>query len=633
MKNNKLIIIVFLISWISSHAQHDSLPINEFRDTILVEPNRLPEFGSSHNSNHLDKALLQNYSSKPLSSVLELESSFFVKNYGPSNISTLSGRGGSSNHTSVLWEGFNIQSIMLGLVDISLLPTVFVDYIDIQYGGESALFGNSSIGGNIHMGTESKYNKGWKFWGNMNIGSFEKYGQQFKLSFSNKWYACSIRSFYNSAKNNFPFRDINAFSTPKPIKDQSNALVEQFGLLHEQFFKIKLHQFGLKIWYQNSYRQIPPTLLININSDLQKDESIRIISQWKYVIKNQIWQIRTGLFMESLLFQNDNINALSKVLSSITKIDHKWYINDYHLLNIGLNYNFNTAISNSYDHIPQQHRATLFAAYKISTKNNTWVNSFRFREELIDGQFISPAISIGSVWKFFKELRLKLQLSHNYRLPTFNDLYWDVVGNPNLKPEYSWNSELGIDLPFNLKNTIITANITGYCNLINDWILWTPDLNGYWRPNNIDQVWARGFESNFLLETKWKKFHVKFGLKYAYTVSTRTKGQNTENIGKQLTYTPIHNANTHIQIRFAKTTLLYQHSFTSERFINNLNSESLPFFQVGHLRLSHQFILKGMKAIIYCQINNLFGENYQVVSNRPMPWQQFEFGLNIGLSQ
>jgi iron complex outermembrane receptor protein len=230
-------------------------------------------------------------------------------------------------------------------------------------------------------------------------------------------------------------------------------------------------------------------------------------------------------------------------------------------------------------------------------------------------------------------MRLKLQVSHNYRLPTFNDLYWDVLGNPNLKPEYSWNSELGINLPFHLKNYTLKAKITGFSNLINNWILWTPDPFGYWRPDNIDQVWARGLESNFHINARWKKCHIKFGINYAYTLSTRTKGQKNENIGKQLIYTPLHNANTHIQLKFANTTLLYQHQLTSERFINNLNTESLPFFHTGHLRLSHTIKLKEIQANIYCQINNIFGEDYQVVSNRAMPWHQFEVGLSIGLPE
>ncbi len=133
------IILMFLIGKLA--AQADSLPLSVQSDTIVLEQSRLRLFSAGHNGIHLNKKSLEKYQSRNLAHILQLESTFFVKNYGPSGISSLSGRGGGASHTAVLWEGFNIQSPLLGQADISLLPTVFVDYIDIQYGGESALFG------------------------------------------------------------------------------------------------------------------------------------------------------------------------------------------------------------------------------------------------------------------------------------------------------------------------------------------------------------------------------------------------------------------------------------------------------------------------------------------------------------
>jgi vitamin B12 transporter len=610
----------------------DSIPLSDYIDTILFEQDRVRLRSSGHNGVYLNKENLKKYSSRNLAHVLQLESTLFVKNYGPSGISSLSGRGGGASHTAVLWEGFNIQSPMLGQADISLLPAIFVDYVEIQYGGESALFGSSSIGGALHLGTQSKFSKGWQFEGNLHGGTFEDWGQELKLSYSNNWYAGSVRSFFHSAKNNYPFRDINAFGSPKPIKELSNAAVKQFGIMQENLFKIKKHQLGLKLWYQDSERQIPPTLLNTSSSDLQKDASLRILANWKLAIGQQVWKARSAVFLEQLHFQNDLVNSISKVLSSITEVENKWYIHEQHILNIGLNYSFYKALSAGYSDSPEQHRAAIFVAYKISSKNKKWSSSLSLREELIDGQLITPAVSLGSSWSFYKKLNLKINLSHNYRLPTFNDLYWDLLGDPNLKPEYSWNSELGVELPFQLDNYTIKTNLTGFCNLVNDWILWSPDQAGFWRPSNVDQVWARGLEASFQVKGKWKKWQAQLGGNYAYTLSTRSKGVQTESIGKQLIYTPVHNANAHFQLQYDKTTLLYQHSFTSQRFADNLNNESLPFFHVGYLRLSQQVKLQKLEATFYAQINNLFGEDYQVVSNRTMPWQQVEIGVSISLN-
>lgn len=632
IKGMKCYSILFILCFTSLlYAQQDSLLQIDHGDTIVLEKSRLPAFGLGHNTTRLGETVLKNYSTRNLAQVLQLESTFFVKNYGPSGISSLSGRGGGASHTAVLWEGFNLQSPMLGQADISLLPTIFVDYVDIQYGGESALFGNSSIGGALHLGTSSKFGKSWHFEGNIHGGSFEDFGQQLKLTYSNAWYAGSVRSFYHNAKNNYLFKDINAFGSPKPIKQQNNARLQQWGIFQEHTFKIKKHQFGLKAWYQDSKRQIPPPLLLSTSNDFQKDESLRLVAHWKTYFGTQIWKARSALFLESLHFQSDAVNSLSKILSSITEVENKWYLNDFHHFNIGLNYSFFKAISGGYAQNPQQHRLSLFGAYKLTSSQKKWRGSFSIREEVVNGKFITPAASLGAVWKFYEQFQFNIHLSHNYRLPTFNDLYWNTLGNPNLKPEYSWNSELGLSLPFLFKKYSLKTTLTGFCNLINDWILWSPNTAGLWRPSNIEQVWARGLEVNLQGKIKWKKWQLKTGLNYAFTKSTRTQGSEPSTLGKQLIYTPEHNANAQVQIQFRQTTLLYQHSLTSLRFVDNANTEILPLFHVGHLRLSQNINFKKASASFYLQINNLFGVDYQVVSNRAMPWQQFELGVGIRL--
>jgi len=628
-----LLVLIWSLSSYPIIAQQDSLYLQDHSDTILIQQDRLPDFGQGHNYTHLNSKALQHYRSRNLAEVLQLESTLFVKNYGPNGISTLSGRGGGASHTAVLWEGFNIQSPMLGQADISLLPASFVDQITIQYGGESALFGNSSIGGAIYLNTQSKFNKQWQFSGNIHGGSFENWGQELKLSYSNHWYAGSIRTQYRSATNNYLFKDVNAFGTPKPIKLQNNSKLKQFGLLQEHIFKIKQHQIGVKNWYQNSFRQIPPTLLQDSSKDHQKDASLRSVVHWKWFTNQHVFQAKSALFLESLQFINDAINSNSRNLSSITEWNHKWYINDHHRLHWGLNYSFFTALSSGYQQTPQQHRAALFAAYRISTKHKKWHTNISIREEIIDGKPIVPAVSLGSFWSFYKQWQLKIHLSHNYRLPTFNDLYWNTLGNPDLVPEYSWNSELGIHLPFDWSKYALKTSLTGFCNLVNNWILWSPNSAGLWRPDNIDQVLARGMELNVSFGAKWNKWGLSAQGNYAYTLSTRTKAKEASTIGKQLIYTPFHNANGSISIQYHRTKLRYQHSFTAARFVDNLNTVSLPFFHVGHLRLEQQVIVQKASLNIYFQLNNLWGEDYQIVSQRPMPWQQIELGLQLDIGQ
>ena len=467
-------------------AQQDTLPLSGITDTAFVQTQRLPTFGIGHHQIQITGEQLQRYSTSNLAQVLQLETTFFVKDYGPTGISTLSGRGGGAAHTAVLWEGFNIQSPMLGQADISLVPAVFLDGIAVQYGAESALFGNSSIGGAIHLQTQSKFDKGWQFWGGANVGSFGNWGQQFKLHFSTKHYAASARFFYKSGKNNFFFEDKNAFGNPKPIRQQTNAQLEQIGVMTTHDFKYQKHTFGIKSWYQFSSRQIPPTLLQSSSSDWQADDSWRTIIHWKMLAHKQVWKARSALFTESLLFRNAGINSWSRIWSSRTEVENTWYAHRLHLFNFGINYSYFTAHSTGYDFDPHQHRAALFVSHKWTLPKANTILTTNIRTENVAGNFVRPAIAWGGRWQFYQAWYWRWHLSHNYRLPTFNDLYWNTLGNTNLQPEYSYNSEIGLHLPLQLQKIALEGSLTGFCNLVNNWILWSPDNNGLWRPSKVD---------------------------------------------------------------------------------------------------------------------------------------------------
>lgn len=608
----------------------DSAIIEGATDTFEIQQNtRVSDFSIGHNGTIISEKELKKYASTNLSRILQLESTLFVKDYGATGISTLSGRGGGAAHTNVLWEGFNLQSPMLGQADISLLPAIFVDNIEVQYGGESALFGNSGIGGSVHLNTKTKFNQGWRLFANISGGSFGLWNNQIKVDYSNKYYATSFRFFQKSAKNNFFLEDKNAFGSPKPIIRQTNANLNQLGLMNTHDFSIKKHHFGVKVWGLLSDRQIPPTLLQTSSEDIQTDFFIRSTANWKYIANKHVWKARTALFGESLLFKNQGIHSESKVWSSRTEVENTWYPYTNHRFNFGINYSFFRAISTGLADTPTQHRGALFISYKWTIPTANLQTVFNIREEVVDGKWTRPALSWGSSWKFYQKWYLQLHLSHNYRLPTFNDLYWDVLGNPDLVPEYSWNSELGIYLPVSIKKTKLKGSLTGFCNLVDNWILWSPNQQGLWRPENITQVWARGLEAAIQVHYVYKHWQFRWHTNYAYTQSTQIKSKESNLVGKQLIYTPVHNANLAFEIQYKRTNLLYQHSFTSSRFIDNLNTEALPFYQFANLRVSQDLSFQYFNLQFYVQVNNLYGADFQIVANRPMPWQQFEIGLQV----
>lgn len=628
MRIGSLIIGWIICCW-SVQAQKEAFSVDS-RDTIQVQE-KLPLYGEGQHYELLDSTQLTKYNSQNLAQVLALESTFFVKNYGPSGISTLSGRGGTASQTAVLWEGFNLQNNMLGQTDLSLIPIFFVDQIALQYGGGSSFFGNSGVGGALHLNSNNFERKGVGLKVQLSGGSFETLQQSIQASYGLPNYSASLRIFHRQAKNNYWLTNTNAFGFPKPVERQIHAATRQWGLLHSQALSYKRHQFTLKSWYQYNHRQLPPTLLSNQSTDQQEDQAWRTALNWKFLHNNLLLKARTALFWEQLAFQSNTVDSKSQLLSSITEVETRWYLGELHTLQAGLHYGYYQAQTQAYPENPSQNRPALFVHYRFLSAQEKWRANVSIRQEWVNAQTQRPAASLGVLWQPVPFWRLNAHASHNYRLPTFNDLYWPTLGNPDLLPEYSWNSELGSSYLGQKGKWQWELGANGFCNLIDNWILWSPNAAGLWRPSNVAQVWARGLEAQLKLAGHWKAWELQFKAQYAFTQSTRTQGEASL-LGKQILYVPAHQGNAALLLGYQQTHLLLQAQWTGARFTDDVNSFALPAFALVHLRLEQQLKFGKGKLVLYGQINNLLGADYQIVLNRPMPWQQFEVGGQFFIS-
>ena len=143
---------VFLLTGISfsGYAQENVVDTIRQLNVVEVSTSRLILFSNANKSETLDSALLDRYTSSNLADILLNESQIFIKSYGLGSLASSSFRGSGANHTSVLWNGFNLQSPMNGIIDLSLIPANFMNNVAIQYGGAGALWGTGAVGGSIH---------------------------------------------------------------------------------------------------------------------------------------------------------------------------------------------------------------------------------------------------------------------------------------------------------------------------------------------------------------------------------------------------------------------------------------------------------------------------------------------------
>ena len=603
---------------------------------IEVSSSRLTKFSSGNKTETLDSTLLNRYFTRNLADLLANESQVFIKSYGLGSLATTSFRGAGANHTAVLWNGFNLQSPMNGLLDMSLVPINFLSDVKLQYGGAGALWGSGAVGGTIHLNNTATFNKGFSVMANTSLGSFSDKQEQVSVEISKKRIISSVKLFNHDAKNNFPF--INTAQYAKPEQKQRNAELKQYGLLQENYFKINARQkINTRFWYQHSDRNIPPSMTQNINVSNQKDESFRATSEYERKGDKLQFLLRSAYFDENLFYTDSLINLKSKSRTKvfITEAENRFSITKFDLINIGINNTYSTAITKDYTNAPKQNKTALFASYKIHSTKNNWNSVISARQEFINSKAVPFTSSLGFEGNLLKYFIIKGNAAQHYRIPTFNDLYWAQGGNPNLKPERGWSEEASLIHKHLYKTFSWELGATVFNRNIDNWIIWLPNQYGIWTPENMLKVWSRGVEYKLKLNYSLGKFNVQLSGMYNYVLSTNQKAAtaNDASLNKQLIYVPVQNGQAKLTITYKGTSLSYTQICTGYRYTLSDNTAWLNPYTVGNLSVAQLISLKKSTIKVYATLNNIWQEAYQVIAYYAMPLLNYQFGIALYFNQ
>lgn len=269
-------------------------------------------------------------------------------------------------------------------------------------------------------------------------------------------------------------------------------------------------------------------------------------------------------------------------------------------------YSYIKAKGNSFNNPNRSaYAATLILDHRPTSKLQYTLN---LRKDFIS-DFNSPLVfSLDANYRLTKWYSLKLNVSKNFRTPTFNDLYWNPGGNLDLKSESSYQVDLGHQ--FHLKSLKVALNT--YYIETSDLIQWRPNNDtGYWNPVNIASTKHYGIEAEMSYEKRFQSHGLLASILYSYT-----KAEDVEK-DESLFYVPEHKATISLSYSFKSLSMYYQHLLNGEvAIIGN----TLDGFNVGNLGVSYTFnSKKKFNYILDVVVNNLYNKYYENVALRPMP--------------
>jgi len=623
------IISILFVLRINAQSHLDTIHLQE----VIVKGYNLSQFSIGNKIETIDKDILEAYHHTNLGDLFL--NTTLLNNSSYMNLTSISMRGSGTSHTAVLWNGFNIQNSLNGGVNMAYIPASFMDDVKIQYGGSSALYGSGAIGGTIHLNSQLEYNTGFSSEINTSAGSFGLYDISGKILFSNNTYTGALRFTDHMIQNNYTFT--NTFNFKPKIDTMVNADNHGSGIVSDNLYKINnRQQLVSHIWIQQNRSGDPDPISTSPTHGRETSTESRATLEWQYFGDKNDFYVRTAWFNEHLLYHSLVDSGNHRAITYITEAEGRSKINQLQNIRYGTNFTFEEGISDDFsggNHF--RRRNAFYASYNIlssSHKNSYIIN---VREELVNSVTTPVTFSTGLNCFLTDSLTLKGNLSKNYRIPDFDDLYWNVWGNPDLKPESGYSSDVGYSYVFKLQQVKIKIDQTIYAGIISNWIIWEPSPSNpsIWHPYNLNKVFSRGVENNIRATYILNDFKLGIGASYNLTIATQMNAANVDPslVGKELIYVPKNKAGCSFNIGYKTFSAEFIQVYTGLRYSDDLNtpSQEVNSFTIGNLILSDSFSYKKLTVKFNFYLNNLWNSDYQVIQWYPMPRRNFMAGITF----
>ena len=549
---------------------------------------------------------------------LNTASGIFIKSFGGSGIATSSIRGSSAEQTLLLWNGVPIQSPMLGQVDLSLIQPGLMDKVGLIRGGHSSKWGSAAIGGVITLDNSLDWSEGHRAGLSMHVGSFGLRSGMFLMDLGKGNWSARTRINHHQSENDFRI----SRGQGHPQEKLKHAAKRQQDIM--QSFGLRLDNrttLTADVWYQESDREIPPTLVQNTSVATFADKALRSLLKLQHQGDKGIYWFRASYISEDQKFY-DLLESNNKFQSVFLETEHQKQGNQG-LIIWGLSYLHNAASTNSYVRTQTEDRLSFFTNYQIPGRRID-VN-FSVRQTLIDGS-LSPLLpSASAILELSKNETISLKINRNFRVPTLNNRYWQPGGNPELEEEKGWSQEIA----FSTRRKRLSFDLIGFNRNIENWILWAfnPGDN-FVSAQNVARVWSRGIESRITIQTQVWGGLLTQKIGYDFIRSTNQSSNTLYDKNQQLFYTPKNKFL--VTFRFHKRAFDFRYEHAIVGKYDGIN-ESLPGNDLGSLHTSYQWPCKDSMIRIFFSLENIWNQSYQVIERRPMPGTHYTFGSKINL--
>lgn len=213
-----------------------------------------------------------------------------------------------------------------------------------------------------------------------------------------------------------------------------------------------------------------------------------------------------------------------------------------------------------------------------------------------------------------------------FRAPTLNDLYYTLVGNAQLRPEYTSQCDLGVDY----KDRHLHLAVDLYTSRIEDKIVAIPMKCQFrWSMVNFGLVRSLGISTTAGYDRTWGKLVLSANANYTCQRDRDFSSPYDPEYKNTIPYSPLHSASLIVSLGYDGWSACTSWLYTGDRFalISNNKEDMLGAWQTVDLKLSKTFTVSRHSLQTTIECNNLTDSRHEVVKRYPMPGRNWKLTL------
>lgn len=611
----------------------------------------------------LKGAELQRLNALSVADALRYFSGVQLKDYGGvGGIKTINIRSMGSQHTAVYYNGVQLGNAQNGQVDLGRFSLDNLEEIQLFNGQKSDIFQSArefGAAGNVYLTTRKPYFKEDEkvhVHGQMRFGSFSlanpNVGVDVKLTES---LSLTLDAEYVYSDGKYPFRYRRVLPSGGTAYD--TTAVRQNGDVNAVRTELGLHHYyrttgfwRLHVYNYYSERGVPGAIVNNVwrNGERLWDRNTFVQAQWQDEWFNR-WSTRLLAkyandfthyqnYDERLLPSNNKYTQQEAYLS----FANKFRIFSWWDLSLAYDYQFNALarenllLEDGADHFAR-HSHWLSAATAFNVKEYLRAQASVLMTAVSNQQSatgVQPKVTPGVFLSFRPYPKIDLSLNafykQSYRYPTFNDLYYTDLGNASLRPELARQHSLELAYRISHKWLMANASLSYYYNRVTDKIIAYPKGQQFrWTMLNLGTVKINGVDAkadfSFFLPLRWV---LRTRLNYTYQKAIDVTNPSDTYYGHQIPYIPWHSGSAVLGLEWTSRRgdhygLNYSFIYVGERYgqqENTIYNYVQPWY-THDLSIYGEWGIKPIWLKANIELNNLLGQDYEVIRNYPMPKQ------------